>query len=294
MNRLVVVGSGGRLGAALVRAYRSEWETVGFDHAALDLSDTDNVRQSLDALSFDVLVNCAALTNVDYCETHETEAMQVNAHAVRTMAETCTRKNARMLHISTDYVFDGTSNQPYREEDVARPLSVYGQSKLQGEQAVLTTSDKHLVVRVSWVFGPDRPSFVDTILERARHSECVKAIVDKYSAPTFSLDAARYLRPLLESSVNGVLHVCNSGGCSWREYGQFAIDCAAEAGIELKTRFVDALQLSDMRGFVAQRPVYTVMSTQKVTAILGEEPRDWRGAVSDYVRNYIAPQFHKR
>src|SRR5688572_12856146 len=120
MSRIVIVGSGGRLGAALARAWHSD-EIIGFNHAALDLNDEAAIHAKLDSLEFDVLVNCAAQTNVDWCETNPGEAMHINAAAVQTLAEICARKHRRCIHISTDYVFDGAKNSPYTEEDKAHP-----------------------------------------------------------------------------------------------------------------------------------------------------------------------------
>src|SRR5438132_1599488 len=118
---IVIIGGGGRLGAALARAYRGEHEVIGFAHRDLDLARADDIRAKIEPLAFDALINCAALTNVDYCETHEAEAMRINAEAVRELAEISARKNARMIHISTDYVFDGEKSTPYTEDDPALP-----------------------------------------------------------------------------------------------------------------------------------------------------------------------------
>ena len=168
-RRIIITGAGGRLGAALAREWRTAGEEVtGFARQELDLSQPDQLRATLEPLDFAVLVNCAAQTNVDRCETHPDEAMQINADAVRVLAEICTKKGARCIQISTDYVFDGAKVGAYTEEDAALPISHYGASKKAGEMALLEFSDKHLAVRVSWVFGPDRPSFVDQILKRAR------------------------------------------------------------------------------------------------------------------------------
>jgi dTDP-4-dehydrorhamnose reductase len=286
--KVVVVGSGGRLGAALCRAYREEHQVIGFDHSQLDLDAFESIRQ-LEPLDFEVLINCAALTNVDYCETHEEEAMRVNAHAVRELAEICSRKKARCIHISTDYVFDGAKRTAYEENDPALPISVYGESKRQGEIQLLEVSEKHLAVRVSWVFGPDRPSFIDGILKRAMESERVEAIGDKYSAPSFTKDIAQHLRPLLHNvPEGGLLHLCNAGETTWQEYGQYAIDCAGRAGVKLKGTTVGTLKLADMKAFIAKRPVYTVLSTDRLAKLTGSGPRTWRAAVEDYVGNFFA------
>src|SRR6266478_8533395 len=147
MPGTVILGSGGRLGAALARAWRAAGETVhGFPRAELDLGDTAALERTLGALDFDVLVNCAALTNVDYCETHPEEARRINAEAVRHLGQICATRGARCVHISTDYVFDGEKREPYLETDEVRPISHYGASKRAGELALLETSDRHLAV----------------------------------------------------------------------------------------------------------------------------------------------------
>src|SRR5256885_807636 len=171
--RIVIVGSGGRLGAALLRQYRNEFDTIGLNHALLDLAKPNQIRDRLGPVEFDLLINCAAMTNVDLCESKRAEAFAINADAPKILAEICSEKKAKLIHFSTDYVFDGEKHEPYVETDAAKPISVYGESKRAGEENVLAvqdrsssaktpvrlgpTADRHLVVRVSWVFGPDRP-----------------------------------------------------------------------------------------------------------------------------------------
>ena len=288
MSTLVILGSGGRLGAALARGYAGESRVIGFNHSQLDLASPEAIRCALDGLDFDALINCAALTNVDYCETHEEEAFAINARAVREIAEICASKRARCIHISTDYVFDGAKREPYTEEDAARPLSVYGVSKRQGEIELLDACADHLAARVSWVFGPDRPSFVDQILKRALETDQLQAIGDKWSTPTYTLDLVEWLRPLLwEHPVGGVIHLAQAGACTWQEYGQYALDCAAEAGQPLKGRTVGFQSMRDLTAFVAERPVYTVLNTRRLTATTGIVPRSWQQAVAEYVRGMV-------
>ena len=145
--KLVIIGSGGRLGAALMRGYAAEAELLGFDHSQLDLASPEAIEQALGGLEFDTLINCAALTNVDRCETHPEEAFAVNAQAVGQIARICGRNRARCIHISTDYVFDGIKREPYIESDRPSPISVYGKSKRQGEEQLFESSEKNL----SWV-----------------------------------------------------------------------------------------------------------------------------------------------
>jgi dTDP-4-dehydrorhamnose reductase len=305
--RIVILGAGGRLGAALVRAYRDKFDFTGFDRAQLDLSNLDEIREKLGALDFDVLVNAAAFTNVDLCEKERKQAFLVNAEAPRVLAEMCANKKAKLIHFSTDYVFDGEKREPYNEGDPANPISVYGESKREGEKLVLQTHDQHLVVRVSWVFGPDRPSFIDGVIKRARESDHVDAVADKFSTPTYTRDIAEILLPILSQrdwsrrapaadgpgagplqSFSGILHFANAGECSWQQYAQHAIDCCHEVGVPLKAKTVGALKLSEMKNFIACRPVYTVLSTAKYASLAGGAPRPWRDAVAEYVREFVS------
>lgn len=289
--RIIVLGSGGRLGAALVREWRAGGDQVlGLNRHLLDIGNFDAVRETLLGQEFDALVNCAALTNVDYCETHPEEAHHLNGEAVATIADVCSRKKARCIHISTDYVFDGAKEEPYTEEDEARPISVYGASKLAGEVCLHAVSAQHLAVRVSWVFGPDRVSFVDQILQRALEHDAVAAIADKVAVPTYTIDAAQLLRPFLaDIPADGVLHLCNEGSCTWQEYGQFALDVAAESGVPLRARTVNPQRMADLKAFIAKRPPHTALSTARLTALSGHSPRPWQDAVGEYVRTLWAP-----
>ena len=287
MKRLVIVGAGGRLGAALAREYEGEFDIVGFNHAQLDLGKPEPVRATLGTLEFDALINTAAQTNVDRCETHQEEAFALNAEAPRVLAEISSEKPARFIHVSTDYVFDGEKRQPYTEEDEARPISVYGQSKREGERRALEANERALIVRVSWVFGPDRPSFVDWALGEARVRDDVKAIADKWATPTYTLDLATLLKPLIEDErAAGILHLANAGECSWQEYAQWALDCCHAEGIAMKARKIGASSLAEMKGFIAKRPVYSVLSSAKYEALTGVAPRPWQEAVAEFVREH--------
>ena len=287
--KILIVGGGGRLGAALMREYRGEHDVAGFNHAQLDLSNFDKIREKLGGTDFDVLINAAAFTNVDLCEQQPDRAFRINAEAPRVLAEICGEKNAKLIHFSTDYVFDGEKRAPYTEEDEANPISVYGESKLAGEKNVLATGDQHLVVRVSWVFGPDRSSFIDGMIKRAQESETVDAITDKFSTPTYTHDVAKMLSQFFDSDVEGgILHFANAGRCSWQEYAQWALDCCDKAGLSLKSKTVGACSLKDMANWIARRPVYSVLSTAKYTQLTGISPRTWREAVADYITRFYS------
>ena len=302
MKRIVIVGAGGRLGAALAREYARAFDVIGFNHAQLDLGAPEQLRKKLGDLDFDALINTAAQTNVDRCETHRDEAFALNGEAPGVLAEICARKKARFIHISTDYVFDGEKRAPYTEEDEARPISVYGESKRAGELRALEANERALIVRVSWVFGPDRPSFIDWAIGQAREREEVKAIADKWATPSYTVDLAELLKPFFLQAENGlgagrlqemsgVLHLANTGECSWQEYAQWALDCCHAEGIPMKARTIGASSLAEMKSFIAKRPVYSVLSSAKYEQLTGQKPRPWREVVAEYVRAYVKRKF---
>src|SRR5436309_9313613 len=210
--KIVILGAGGRLGAALLREYRDKFDVADFNHTQLNLSDLGAVREKLRNTSFDILINAAGFTKVDLCETQPDRAFLINAEAPRVVAEICDEKNARLIHFSTDYVFDGDKHEPYTEEDEASPISVYGESKLAGENNVLAAKSQNLVVRVSWVFGPDRPSFIDAMIQQAQENDEVDAVADKFSTPTYTRDIASMLPQYFEANAEGgIVHSANVG-----------------------------------------------------------------------------------
>ena len=288
MTKLVILGAGGRLGAALLRELRNEYDVTGFDRSQLDLTNLGDLRDKLRTADFDVLINAAAFTNVDRCETERDHAFLINGEAPGVLAQVCREKGAKLIHFSTDYVFDGRKRAPYSEDDEASPISAYGDSKLAGEKNVIAANDEHLVVRVSWVFGPDRPSFIDAIVKRAQESDSIDAIADKSSTPTYTLDLAAALPCFFarDADYGGVLHFANSGACTWQEYAQWALDCCQRIGLSLKTNTVGSSKLKDMSSWIAPRPVYSVLSTAKYTQLTGMPPRAWREAVADYITRF--------
>jgi len=283
--RILVIGAGGRVGGAIMEHFAAlGHEMVGWKRADANLEDRDLLRSRLEQHPYDLLINPAAMTSVDECERAGKQAFAVNATAPEVMAEVSREKGARFFHISTDYVFDGVAEGLRLESDPTNPLGVYGQSKAEGEERVLAVSPEFLVIRTSWVFGPHRPSFLDSILQRALDHEVVDAIEDKYSSPCYSLDFAELIEPLVAADIaHGLLHLCNTGSCSWREYGQWAIDVAAELGMPLRAREVMGIPMAQMEMFEAPRPVHTSLSTQRYTDLTGVVPRSWQDAVRAYL-----------
>ncbi|CAN5738644.1 dTDP-4-dehydrorhamnose reductase [soil metagenome] len=288
-GKVLIIGAQGRMGAALARRYASTREIISWGRSDLNLLHLDRVREQVENTDFSVLIYAAGLTNVDYCEDHEEEAFCTNSEVPGILAGICEKKGARLIHISTDYVFDGRNNTPLTEEAPTHPLSVYGRSKLAGEQTVLTVSGRHLVIRVSWLFGPDRPSFPDMILKRAMTSDHVEAISDKISCPTYSEDFAEWIEPMLDDNrYSGLLHLCNSGSTSWQNYGQTTLDIAARLGVPLKATNVEGLSRINFPSFKAERPEFTSFDTGKYQHLSGKTPRAWEDALEAYLKKAVS------
>jgi len=286
MAKIIVLGAGGRLGAALAREYAVEHEVLALGRADADLAKPETVADVIAACAPDIVINCAAMTNVDVCEAERSLALMINADAPGAIARAASRRDARVIHISTDYVFSGEQTEPYTEDSVAEPVSWYGETKLRGERAVQSEGEHHAVVRVSWVFGPDRDSFVDKALQASLKGEPVKAVADKWASPTYTLDLVDALRPFLTPQpAGGIYHACNTGICTWQDWAQEAIDAAVAQGLQPKTMSVDALRLADIKAMVARRPAFSPMSCGRIEALLGRPLRPWRAAVRAYVRD---------
>lgn len=285
--KVVVTGTGGRLGAAVARHLRQRHRVVAYDRRAMDLREPEQIRDHLMGLEFDAVINCAAVTSLDYAEQHAEEALAVNAAAPELIAQLCTARGARLIHLSTDYVYDGELPGLRREDAPANPLGVYARTKHEGEQRVLAAGSRHLIARTAWVFGPDRPSFVDQIIASAQKNTDCGAVADKFGSASYSLDMARQLELLMEQpDISGVINLCNAGPCSWLELGQAALDEAAAQGWKFRCPVLRPLALREMSGFIAPRPVHTSMDTARLAAATGLPPRPWREALADYLAAY--------
>lgn len=298
-QRVFILGSGGRLGAALMKEWKKNvnLQLIGLSRTELDFSQPEKALEIFKKKLLtprDFVINCAAMTNVDQCEEESELAMRVNAATPGLLAQLAADTGTRFLHVSTDYVFDGASKGPYRETDSPNPLSRYGSTKLKGEQAVTAASPHHYIARVSWVFGPERPSFIDQIIDRALTSDQVAAIDDKTSSPTHTKDLAEWFQFLFDAKTSGgIYHLCNAGTCSWREYGEYALKAAARHGMPLHTTSVAPLKLSEMKNFIAHRPQHSALDTTKFSTLRGKPLRSWQEAVEEFIeqktKNYFFP-----
>jgi len=278
--RVLILGAGGRLGSALAAAWSGDpaLSVRSLGRAQINLASPAMVEETLAALEFDLLVNCAAYTAVDDCEHQPAHADLINGHVPGRIARLCADRGARMIHFSTDYVFDGTKAEPYTEGDEPNPLSAYGRSKLLGEIGIRAASPHHLVVRLSWLFGPGRPAFPEWVLREAAGG-ALAVVADKVACPTFSLDVARWLRPLLTvgNPATGLLHLCNAPACSWLEYAHGILDAAKLDAV------LTPITLADLPGLQARRPRNSALDVSKYHFLTGHLCRPWTEALAEHL-----------
>jgi dTDP-4-dehydrorhamnose reductase len=251
--------------------------TISATRAEADVTDRFRLESEVERLRPDVIVNCAAYTDVDGCEIDRDRARKVNAEGAGNAATAAAAVDALIVHVSTDFVFDGRSRVPYGEEDPPGPLSEYGRTKLEGEKRVAMATGKHLIVRSSWLYGAGRANFVDAIRSRARNGGTLRVVDDQFGSPTYVADLARALRLLIPGNARGVVHFANAGVCSRHE---LAGEILAIGGFD--TVRLEAITTAEA-GRVAVRPAYSALETRRYTGLTGVPPRPWQEALRDYM-----------
>ena len=283
--RVAITGTGGRVGAALARGLADRHEITALTRDSLDLADLAGLPRRLDELDCDVFIHPAGLTGLEQCEEDAALAERVNGVAPGVIAAWAAARGVRMIHFSTDYVLGGETPGLHEEGEVTNPLSVYGRSKQAGERAVLAHPG-HLVLRVSWVFGPEKPSFVDTVLENALAGKPLTAVADKFSLPTYTTDLTDWVGQLLDTHACGVMHACNSGEpVSWHGMAEEVLRSALALGMLDSRPEITALALDNVPAFRAKRPRHTAMQTQRLAAAIGQTPRHWKDALGEYLKH---------
>lgn len=285
--RVAVTGTGGRVGAALVRHFSENHEVIALPRTACDLACQDSLAAALERLECDVFLNPAAITSLETCEDPPELAMRVNAEAPGEIAAWAAARGVPVFHFSTDYVFSGELPGLRGEEEIPRPLSVYGRSKLAGEHAVLALPG-NCVIRVAWVFGPEKASFIDQIFRAAIAGEALSAVADKLSLPVFTRDLAEWTACLVEGKTTGIIHACHSGNpASWHDLAMAALAEGVAAGRLAGMPSIRKQSLREIGAFRAPRPRHTAMDTARLTQILGRAPRAWNVALAEYVREFL-------
>jgi len=282
--RIAVTGTTGRVGAALQRHFSINHEVIPLPRSVCDLADHRSLADALERLECDVFLNPAGITSLETCEDHPDLARRVNAEAPAEIAEWAATRDIPLYHFSTDYVFGGETPGLRSEDDPPSPLSVYGRSKLAGEEAVLSWPG-NAVIRVSWVFGPEKASFVDQIFDGALAGRPLAAVSDKYSLPARTTDLSHWMERIITRQATGILHACNSGApMSWHDMASAVIEEMLAAGVISTRPEIKRQALAEIPSFRAVRPRFTAMETRRLAEILGHPPKPWRDALAEYVR----------
>jgi dTDP-4-dehydrorhamnose reductase len=277
--RILLLGHKGMLGSDLLLKLNLQHEVVGLDKEEIDIVSADECVKVIKEITPNIVINAAAYTNVDGCETAKEECFAVNAEAVKNIAQTCRNKNIRIIHFSTDYVFDGTAKQPYKEDDKCNPINAYGESKLAGERYLQSLADDYVLIRTSWLYGVKGKNFVQTILEKAKTTPTLTVVDDQVGSPTYTRDLAAAVDLLINQNLKGIFHVSNRGSCSW---SQFAVKILQESGLD----DVEVTPIkSDKLQRPALRPAYSVLSVQKFIATTGKTMQPWQLALQDYLKS---------
>lgn len=276
--KVLVTGVKGQLGCDVVRELEKRGiEAVGVDIEEMDITDSDSVAKVITAAAPDAVIHCAAYTAVDAAEENEEICRRVNADGTQNIANVCKKLDIKMLYISTDYVFDGEGTKAWEPEDERNPVSVYGQTKYEGELAVENTLDKYFIVRIAWVFGINGKNFVKTMLNLAKTRDTLTVVNDQFGSPTYTYDLARLLADMIQTEKYGIYHATNEGICTWYEFACAIFKCA---GVEMNVLPVS----SEEYAAKAKRPANSRMSKEKLTENGFEKLPSWQDALERYMQ----------
>jgi len=276
-TRVLVTGAAGMLGTELVPVFRRSFDVIPADVAEFDMRDAAATDGFVAAVDPSIIINCAAYTDVDGAESDSETAFDVNAAGAGNVAAAGWKVGARVVHISTDYVFDGTGDTPYTETDEPRPVGVYGRSKLAGERKVVEASQDALIVRTAWLYGHAGPNFVEKMLSLASSGRVLRVVDDQVGAPTNVRDLAGAILELIAVEATGVVNATNRGWCTWFEFARRILDLAGLEQVPIEP------VPSERFPRPAPRPGYSVLSLERLVSLTGKAPRSWQDAVAEYV-----------
>ncbi|XHL96800.1 MAG: dTDP-4-dehydrorhamnose reductase [Microcoleus anatoxicus] len=277
--KILLTGGSGQLAQELQPILLYSGEVIAVDRARLDLSQPETIRQAIAEIQPHLVVNAGAYTAVDKAETEPELAQAVNGIAPGIIAEECEKLGATLIHISTDYVFDGSQGYPYRETDSTNPLGSYGKSKLAGEEAIRQAGNRHIIIRTAWVYGNGgKGNFVKTMLRLGKDREEIRVVADQIGSPTWTGDLAAAISqiiPQIQPEIFGTYQYTNSGVCSWYDLAIAIFEEAEKLGFPLKIKRVIPITTAEYPT-PAKRPAFSVLSPVKISGILGTYPPYWR------------------
>jgi len=281
--KICIIGSNGQLGSDLCEQMTVRHEITALNHSDIEITDASTCFQILKSIHPEVVLNTAAFHNVPKCEEQPELAMRINIQGAKILAQACDKLGATLIHISTDYVFDGKKKEPYLETDHPRPLNFYGITKLAGEHAVRAYCPKHKIIRVSGIYGRTQcrakgSNFVSTMLKLSKERKEIHVVHDEYLTPTNTRDIAKQLEGLLDIPEQGIFHVSNSGQCSWYEFARTLFDLAR---IKVTLHPVPAAHFPSP----VKRPAWSVLENARLKQLSLHHMPDWRSALEDHLQS---------
>lgn len=286
---VLLIGSQGQVGQELCKTLPAIGQLTAWHRDHIDLTQTDQIAENVIAQQPDLIVNAAAYTAVDKAESEPELAYQINGEAPKQLAAAANTCGVPLIHISTDYVFDGQNHRPYRPTDHPNPIGVYGQSKRAGELAILEGCDRPLILRTAWVYGTQgKGNFVKTMLRLGAERESLSVVYDQVGSPTWAYDIARAITtviPHLDTATDGIYHFTNSGAISWYDFAVAIFEEATALGYPLKVAEVKPIT-SDQYPTPAQRPAYSVLAGESLAQLLNQTPPHWRASLRKMLAEY--------
>ena len=281
MKKLIVTGANGQLGRAINQQYAgsSEYELINTDVGELDITNIDRVMEFVRDIQPYAIVNCAAYTAVEACETEEDLAFRINAIGARNLSIAASETGAKLIHVSTDYVFDGNGTRPYRETDPTGPQGAYGRTKLAGENFVKEFSERHFIVRTAWLYG-DGKNFVKTMLRLSETNDKVRVVRDQVGSPTSAAELAKAIAYLLPTENYGLFHGTCEGDCSWAQFTEEIFRLAGRKTV------VEAIT-SEEYGAAVRRPAYSILENYMLRMTTDFMFADWHDAIAEYLHGEV-------
>lgn len=292
MVKVLITGAAGQVGSELVKLAPVGFEVVGYNSGELDITNVQQVRQIVAEQAPALIINAAAYTAVDKAETDVERAYAVNETGVKYLAQAALALNIPVFHISTDYVFDGTATEPYKETDPVGPTGVYGASKLAGEQALANSGVKHIILRTSWVFGAEGNNFVKTMLRLGKERDTLGVVADQHGCPTSAASIANVLWQLAQKYTEegelpwGIYHFSNAPATTWYGFACEIFKQAVEAGMLEKEPIVNAITTTDYPT-PAKRPIWSVLDTKKIQRVINCDNCLWKSELTVVLRELL-------
>lgn len=284
MKRILVTGCNGQLGRAINKVYAAdEVELINTDAADLDITSLEDVLAFVQETKPQVIINCAAHTNVDKCEQEWDLAYKINAMGPRNLSIAANEVDAKLIHVSTDYVFSGVGDTPFTEFDEVGPKSAYGKTKLEGERFVKAFAKKYFIIRTAWLYG-DGKNFVKTMLRLSESNDTVSVVCDQVGSPTSADELARAIRYLEPTQNYGVFHGTCEGSCSWAD---FTVEIFRLAGKDTKVEYITSQQYAQKFPQAAVRPAYSVLENYMLKLTTDYSFKDWREAIAEYMAEIL-------